>query len=471
RASRAAATCSCPTGGTPPCSGSTRGTSRRGPSRRSRTGRRPRTTSPPRRGASPSATRSTPAWPTRPPARAPSRSRRRGCSSRGCGPSSTSPCGCPARWGTSSSSTRPAPTPPASRTRPSPGRSPTRSRGGGRPAPRRRRRAWTRRARRGCSRVGHVPLTPLATPSYLRWNEDNRERPWPSARTSSITRTSQVQRRSERMRLRPHRILLSLVAAIALQLASAQVLIVAQGTDAVTLDPHAATDSPSATVTSHIFETLFELTPEGEVVPGLAESYELSDDGLTLTLKVREGVTFHDGTPLTAHEVKASLDRFLDPENAFTFLFLLEPIQEVVVVDDMTVELRLDAPFAPLIGHLTHSSTAIVHAGVAAELGDGFARNPVGTGPFRFVSWEPNQAIELARYDGYWGEKPGVEGVRFLAVPENTTRMAMVESGAAHVAVRVPPQDIARLDSLSFIDVHNVSSVRTIYIYFNHNIE
>jgi ABC-type transport system substrate-binding protein len=273
------------------------------------------------------------------------------------------------------------------------------------------------------------------------------------------------------MRLRPHRLILSLFAAIALPLASAQVLIVAQGTDAVTLDPHAATDSPSATVTSHIFETLFELTPEGEVVPGLAESYELSDDGLTLTLKVREGVTFHDGTPLTAHEVKASLDRFLDPENAFTFLFLLEPIQEVVVVDDMTVELRLDAPFAPLIGHLTHSSTAIVHAGVAAELGDGFARNPVGTGPFRFVSWEPNQAIELARYDGYWGEKPGVEGVRFLAVPENTTRMAMVESGAAHVAVRVPPQDIARLDSLSFIDVHNVSSVRTIYIYFNHNIE
>ncbi len=266
-------------------------------------------------------------------------------------------------------------------------------------------------------------------------------------------------------------LLLALLALLAGGVSLAQTLIIAQGTDAVTLDPHDSTDSPSATVTSHIYETLFELTPDGEILPHLAESYELSDDGLTLTLTLREGVTFHDGTPLTAEVVEGSLQRFLNPDNAFSFLFLLEPIQEIEVLDEMSLELRLNEPFAPLMSNLTHSSTAIVLPSAVEEHGDDFYRNPVGTGPFKFVSWEPNQSIDLERNDDYWGGAPELAGVRFLAVPENTTRMAMVESGEAHVAVRVPPQDIQRLDALDNITVENVSSVRTIYIYFNHNIE
>ena len=166
------------------------------------------------------------------------------------------------------------------------------------------------------------------------------------------------------MKLRPHNLLVALLVAITIPTLafaqSANTLIIAQGTDAVSLDPHEVTDSPSATVTSHIYETLFELTEDGEIVPLLAESYELSEDGLTLSLNIREGVTFHDGTPLTAEVVKGSLDRFLDVDNAFTFRFLLDAVQEVAVVDENTVELRLDEPFAPLMSHLTHSSTAIV---------------------------------------------------------------------------------------------------------------
>jgi peptide/nickel transport system substrate-binding protein len=268
------------------------------------------------------------------------------------------------------------------------------------------------------------------------------------------------------------RVLLGLVAALALSAwASAQTLVIAQGTDAVTLDPHDVTDSPTATIASHVYETLFELEPDGSIVPHLAESYEVSEDGTTWTLQIREGVTFHDGTPLTAEVVKGSLDRFLDPDNAFTFRFLLDRIEEVVVTGDFTVELRLSTPFAPLLSHLTHNTTAIVLPAAVEEFGEDFAENPVGTGPFAFESWERGQRVDLVRYDDYWGEAPGVAAVSFLAVPENTTRMALVESGEAHVAVRVPPQDIARLDALANVTVENVSSVRTIYMYFNHTME
>ncbi len=253
--------------------------------------------------------------------------------------------------------------------------------------------------------------------------------------------------------------------------AMAQTLVVAQGTDAVTLDPHDATDSPSATITSHVYETLFELTPEGEIVPHLASGFELSDDGLTLTLNIREGVVFHDGTPLTAEIVKGSIDRFLDEELAFTFRFLLDPVSNVEVLDEYTVELTLVDRFAPLFAHLTHSSTGIVLPAAVEQHGEEFNANPVGTGPFSFVSWQRNEAIELARFDDYWGDVAQVDAVRFITVPENTTRMAMVESGEAHVAVRVPPQDIARLDANPDVNVENVSSLRTIFIYFNTNLE
>jgi len=254
--------------------------------------------------------------------------------------------------------------------------------------------------------------------------------------------------------------------------ASAQgLLVVAQGTDAITLDPHNVTDSPTATVTSHIYETLFELQPNGDIVPHLAESYEVSEDSTVWTFNIREGVTFHDGTPLTAEIVAGSMRRFIDPDNAFRFRFLLDRITEVSVTGPMQVQFTLATPFAPLLAHLTHNTTAIVLPSHVEAAGEDFAENPIGTGPFSFLSWERGSRIDLETYAGYWGEKPDIDGVAFLAVPENTTRMALVESGQAHVAVRVPPQDITRLDALSDVSVQNVSSLRTIYIYFNHTLD
>ncbi|TVR86666.1 MAG: glutathione ABC transporter substrate-binding protein [Trueperaceae bacterium] len=264
---------------------------------------------------------------------------------------------------------------------------------------------------------------------------------------------------------------LALVMALTLTWSLAQTITIAQGTDAVSLDPHDVTDSPSATVVSHMYETLFDLTPEGDIVPYLATGADLSSDGLTWTVTLREDVVFHDGTPMTAEVVKGSMDRFLDPDNAFTFRFLLSRVTSIDVVDDYTLTFTLSDQFAPFLAHLTHNTTAIVLPAAVEEFGEAFNENPVGTGPFSFVSWDRGSRIDLERFDGYWGEQPGISDLVFLAVPENTTRMALVESGEADVAVRVPPQDIARLNANPNITVENVSSLRTIYIYFNHTME
>lgn len=268
------------------------------------------------------------------------------------------------------------------------------------------------------------------------------------------------------------RLFVSLLAVAAMTAwASAETLVIAQGTDAITLDPHDVTDSPTATVVSHVYETLFELQPDGTIVPHLAESYEVSEDSTTWTFTIRDGVTFHDGTPLTAEIVAGSMQRFIDPDNAFRFNFLLNRVEEVSVVGPMQVQFQLATPFAPLLAHLTHNTTAIVLPSAVEEFGEAFGENPVGTGPFAFDSWDRGSRVNLVTNENYWGDVPAIDGVAFLAVPENTTRMALVESGEAHVAVRVPPQDIARLDALDFVTVENVSSLRTIYIYFNHTLE
>lgn len=247
--------------------------------------------------------------------------------------------------------------------------------------------------------------------------------------------------------------------------AAQQDLVIAVGTDAVTLDVHAVTDTPTFNVTGHIFETLFVLTPEGNVAPHLATGYEVKDEGRTVTLTLREDVTFHDGTPFNAEAVKANIERIKNPELANAFATLLGNVHGVTVTGEYTVDLHLPEPFAPLLPHLTHASQAMMSP---ASMDDPeLAGNPVGTGPFRLDSWARGERLRLVRNDDYWREPTALDSVTFLPIAEGTTRVAMIESGAAHVAINVPPQDVNRVDAIDGVTVHKVDSMRTIYIFFN----
>jgi len=245
------------------------------------------------------------------------------------------------------------------------------------------------------------------------------------------------------------------------------VLIVGSGTDATTLDGHLYTDAPTATIMDHITETLFELTPEGKVQPRLALSYSVAADGRTWTIRLRPGVRFHDGTPFDAEAAKFNLDRVLNPATRANWRFLIDRVTQVSVVDSSTIRLITNAPFAPLLAHLTHTGLAMQSPTAIQRLGADYARSPVGTGAFRFKEWVRGDRIALTRNDDYWGDKAFVDEVQFRVVPDDGARLAALEAGSLHVAVRVPPREIERLKGSRDVTVQLNESLRTIYAAFN----
>jgi peptide/nickel transport system substrate-binding protein len=245
------------------------------------------------------------------------------------------------------------------------------------------------------------------------------------------------------------------------------ILIVGSGTDATTLDGHLYTDAPTATIMEHLTETLYELSPEGKVRPRLALSHTVSPDGKTWTFRLRGGVRFHDGTPFDAEAAKFNLDRILNPATRAPWRFLISRVTSVTAVDSSTIRLVTDAPFAPLIAHLTHSGTAMQSPTAIQRLAADYARQPVGTGAFRFKEWVRGDRVVVSRYDDYWGDKALVDEVQFRVIPDDGARLAALEAGSLHVAVRVPPREIERLKGSRDLTVQIDTSLRTIFVAFN----
>ncbi|MGM0421303.1 MAG: glutathione ABC transporter substrate-binding protein [Bacillota bacterium] len=237
---------------------------------------------------------------------------------------------------------------------------------------------------------------------------------------------------------------------------------IAIGADPESLDPVLASSSPAAMVMVHMMETLFEMTPDGEIVPLLAEDYDVSEDGLTYTLYLREGVEFHDGEPFNAEAVKFNLDRLIEDEAVFSFL--INKITEIEVIDEYTISLSTEEPFAPILAHLSHDFISIISPAAVEKYGDDVGSNPVGTGKFKFEGWSRGESIIMSRNDDYWGEPAYLDTVRILVVPEESTRVVMLETGEAHAIMNVPPRDVSRLEDNEELAVKNVPSLRTLYV-------
>ncbi len=241
---------------------------------------------------------------------------------------------------------------------------------------------------------------------------------------------------------------------------------VAIGSNPEHLDPARASSSPAAMVMIHIMENLFDMSPEGEIIPNLARDYQMSEDGTEFEIYLREGVEFHDGTYFDADVVKFNLERMLEGTSPFTFL--IDQISDIEIVDDYTVIIHTEEPFAPLIPNLSaHGFMAMVSPNAVEEYGEYFTNNPVGTGPFKFVAWEQGEMIILERNDNYWGENAYLDRVKFSIVPEDSTRVILVETGEADVAMFVPPRERNRLAGVDGVNVVELSSLRSIYAGFN----
>lgn len=202
--------------------------------------------------------------------------------------------------------------------------------------------------------------------------------------------------------------------------------------DPDTLMPWSATQFQAVDVLSTIYGTLTEYDENLETVPGLAESWETSDDEQTLTFKLREGVTFADGSEFDSEDVKYSLDAIMDEETAAVGAATLASVEEVTAVDPLTVELSLSAPDAALPSGLSTVTLAMLSSeDDPADL----EKAPNGTGPFAFDSREPSQSISLKRNESYWGEAPKLEGIEFRVIPEETAIVTALQSGNVHLAV------------------------------------
>lgn len=247
----------------------------------------------------------------------------------------------------------------------------------------------------------------------------------------------------------------------------AQTLTIVQGTDIESQDVHVVTSSPSYAVLDHIFETLFELSPEAEIVNKLATSFEVGADGRTYTMTLREGVTFSDGTPFNADAVKANLERIQDPASQAAYANLISPINEINVIDDYTIELRSDEPFGPVQVHLAHSGLAMISPTVLAQGNDHVAANPVGTGPFVMEQWRQGEEVIIKKRDDYWGEPAKLDRVVFRQIVDDGARLVELEAGTADIAIRVPSTEVSRVELNPNLTLDRTPGLRTIYLYFN----
>lgn len=253
-------------------------------------------------------------------------------------------------------------------------------------------------------------------------------------------------------------------------------LILAVLSDASSLDPHGANDVPSVVVQENIFETLVNTDENNEIVPGLAESWEPIDE-LTWSFTLREGVTFHDGEEFNAEVVKANLDRVRDEELGSPRANLYTMITNVEVVDEYVVEITTEYPFSPLLSHLSHNSSGMISpASIQADYEaiengeDPFSvvsNNPVGTGYFKFESWNPGSEIRLVKNEDYWGEPVSVDSATFRVVPDSQVRAADLETGNVHIIDPVQPNEVSRIENSDNASILRQSSSSLAYLGFN----
>jgi len=205
---------------------------------------------------------------------------------------------------------------------------------------------------------------------------------------------------------------------------------IAVGIDPDTLDPVQQTTTTVGNMVDYMVETLNRLAPDGSIQPLLAESWTVSADGLQYTFKLRQGVKFHDGTPLNAEAVKWNFDRLKDPQVRVPGRASY-PIEQNDVIDTQTVRVTLKRPYVPFISALSSNPAGILSP-AAVDKHDNTYQNythPVGTGPYVFQERKKGEKISVTRYAQYWGQKPFYDEVDFRIVPEATTRESLLLAG------------------------------------------
>ncbi|GAA0322862.1 ABC transporter substrate-binding protein [Oceanobacillus oncorhynchi subsp. oncorhynchi] len=266
-----------------------------------------------------------------------------------------------------------------------------------------------------------------------------------------------------------------------------QVLIFARGGDSESLDPASTTDGESSRITKQIYESLLEFDKESfEVLPGLAHDWEVSEDGLSYTFYLEEGVTFHDGTEFNAEAVKVNFERWADPDHEYAFAddgyvysmygtmfggFLGDEnhvVEEINVVNDHEIEFVLSQPLGFFLQNMAMTYFPITSPAALEEYGPAINENPVGTGPFEFVSWAKDDSIVLDKFDDYRIEGlPKLDRVVFEVIPDNAARLIALRSGEIDIMDGLNPDDAAGVEADEGLELYERAENNIGYVGFN----
>ncbi|MFG6650946.1 ABC transporter substrate-binding protein [Sulfitobacter sp. 1A10445] len=255
---------------------------------------------------------------------------------------------------------------------------------------------------------------------------------------------------------------------------AAQELTIVREVDSNNYDPHKTTARAAAEALFMLGDTLVSLEPDMQTVTdGLAERWEVSDDGLVYTFHIKEGVQFCNGREMTAEDVVYSMKRWIDPETNSPVSWRAGDVADVVALDDRTVEYRLEQPFSELLYQLTQSFATVIAKESVEELGEDFGINGfVGTGPFCWESWTPRDKMVMTRHEGYnWGpafyENDGaahLAKITWQIVPEENTRTVALVTGQSEATQYVPAIALQQLRDTPGVSVQQ--SDNAFWTYF-----
>jgi peptide/nickel transport system substrate-binding protein len=243
-------------------------------------------------------------------------------------------------------------------------------------------------------------------------------------------------------------------------------LTIARAADILSMDKTTTFDNSSIYVMEQIMEPLFMVSQDGtKVEPWLASDYKMSDDKLTYTITLRKGVKFSDGKPLTAADVKFSIDE--DTKTGGDgWGFINAAIDKVTAVDDSTVEVKLKYPWAPLLADLSLFSNAIIPENYGGKTSEEFYKAPVGTGPFTWGEWKQGQSVKVVKNPDYWGDKPHLDSVTWTVVPDANTRKLQLQGGQIDIDEFPDWSSFKALKSTSGINATAFPSTRIDYVAF-----
>jgi ABC-type transport system substrate-binding protein len=229
---------------------------------------------------------------------------------------------------------------------------------------------------------------------------------------------------------------------------AAQTLTYIQGSDVANLDPAKSQSVTSQIIFRHVFNGLVKWSDGkmSSIVPDLATGWESSEDGLTWTFKLREGIKFHDGEAFDAESVKFNIERLMAEATGSPVRSQFGAIKDITVEDAQTVTLNMSAPFPTLLELLVDEYGAMNSPKAVRELGEDYATHPTGTGPYIFREWVPNDYTRIERNPDYFGTAGIPEAIVVRPIPEGAARVIEIESGNAQIAGNIPPESAPQLE-------------------------